>query len=97
VVERNRLQPRESVAAAGAAQADRQLVLDQLAAAPGEDGRSIGQARTVLMAVLGGESSDETVVWQDAPADSRAVRSGGIAEAVAAEKSIQSRRGRRGV
>ena len=36
------------------------------------------------------EYAGETVVWQDAPANSRAVRSRGIAEAVAAEKSVQS-------
>ena len=40
--------------------------------------------------------SDETVVWQYAPADRRAVASGGIAEAVGAGKSIQSQEGTEG-
>lgn len=35
---------------------------------------------TLLLATTGGEPPDETVVWQYAPADSRAVPSGGIAE-----------------
>jgi len=80
VVERNHLQPRESLVAAGAAQEDRQLVLDQLAAAAGEDGRSIGQARTVLMAALGGESSDATVVWGHAGQDGSATIASGLGE-----------------
>ena len=37
---------------------------------------------SLLLAAVGRESSDEAVVWQYAPADSRAVASGGIAEAV---------------
>ena len=68
-----------------------------LATASGEDRRAAGETSPLLLVALGRESCDETVVWQDAPADSRAVRSGGIAEAVAAEKSIQSRWGRKGV
>ena len=36
---------------------------------------------SLLLAAVGRESSDEAVVWQYAPADSRAVASGGIAEA----------------
>ena len=37
---------------------------------------------SLLLAAVGRESSDEPAVWQYAPADSRAVASGGIAEAV---------------
>jgi hypothetical protein len=68
-----------------------------LATATGEDRRAAGQTCPLLLVALGGESCGETVVWQDAPPDSRAVRSGGIAKAVAAEKSIHSRRVRKGV
>jgi hypothetical protein len=49
------------------------------------------------LATVGGEPSDETVVWQYAPADRRAVASGGIAEAVGAGKSIQTNSEGRGV
>jgi hypothetical protein len=45
VAERDRLQPGKSLAAAGAAQENRQLVADQLAAAAGEDGRLLKHAR----------------------------------------------------
>ena len=48
-----------------------------------------GETRPLLLAVVGGEPPDETVVWQYAPVDRRAVASGGIAEAVGAGKSIQ--------
>jgi hypothetical protein len=41
------------LAAAGAAQADRRVVLDQLAAAAGENGRAFDQARPVLLAAAG--------------------------------------------
>src|ERR1035438_6097132 len=90
------LQPGEFVAAAGVAQANRELVADQLAATTGEDGWTAGEACTLLLAVVGGELSDEKVVWQYAPADRRAVASGGIAEAVGAGKSIQSQKGTEG-
>src|ERR1035437_2203834 len=80
------------MAAAGVAPANRELVADQLAAAAGEDGGTAGGACPLLLAFAGGEPSDETVVWQYAPADRRAVASGGIDEAVAG-KSIQSQEG----
>lgn len=41
MAERARLQPREPVAALGAAQQNQQLVADQFAAAIGEDGRPV--------------------------------------------------------
>ena len=63
MAERDRLQPRDSVAAVGVASTNRDLVADQFAAAFGENRRSIGQARTVLLAVVGGEPSHATVVW----------------------------------
>ena len=81
------------MAAAGVAQANRELVANQLAATACEDGRTAGETCPLLLAVVGGEPSDETVVWQYAPADRWAVASGGIAEAVGAGKSIQSQKG----
>src|SRR5208337_1536355 len=74
------LQPGQFVAAPGVAQANRELVADQLAAAAGENGRTAGETCPLLLAVVGGEPSDETVVCQYAPADSRSVASSGIAE-----------------
>jgi hypothetical protein len=47
----------------GAAEEDRRLVLDQLAAAVGEDRRTFDQARPVLLAAPGGEPPDATAVW----------------------------------
>jgi hypothetical protein len=51
----DRVQPGEPVAAAGAAEEDRELVAYQLAAAAGEDRVQAGQARTVLLADAGRE------------------------------------------
>ena len=67
--ERTRVQLGESVAAAGPAHAHRALVIDQPAAAPGQDGRAVGKTRALLLAVPGGESPDPTPVRGDAPAD----------------------------
>jgi hypothetical protein len=47
------------VAAAGAAKPDRQLVIDEPAAAIGEDGWPIGQARPVLLAAVGRKPFDK--------------------------------------
>ena len=58
----------------------------ELAAAAGEDGWTVGETCPLLLAALGGEPSNERVVWQYAPADSRAVPSGGIAEALGSRK-----------
>ena len=74
----------------------RVLVADQLTATTGEDGRTAGETCPLLLAVVDREPSDKTVVWQYAPADRRAVASGGIAEAVGAGKSIQSQEGTEG-
>src|ERR1035437_904584 len=83
------------MAAAVVAQADRELVADQLAAAAGEDGRTAGETCPLLLALAGGEPSDEAAVWEYGAADRGAVASGGIAEAVAG-KSIQSQEGTEG-
>ena len=72
--ERARLQPRQSLAAAGAPGADRHLVADQSPAAPRQDGWAAGQARPVLLAPAGGEPPDAAAVRVDAPADLGAAR-----------------------
>src|SRR5271165_3809098 len=56
-----------------------------------------GGTCSLLLAAVGRESSDETVIWQYAPADRRAVTSGGVAEAAGVGNSIQAKSGRRGV
>jgi Transposase DDE domain group 1 len=48
----------ECVAATGVAQANRELVAHEFAATTGEDERTAGEARTVLLALTGGEPSD---------------------------------------
>ena len=89
MAECDRLQPRDPVAALGAAQRSRQLVADQLAAAIGENRRSIGQARMIRLVAPGGKSSDAAALWRDAPADRSAAGSSGVAETTwLAEKSI---------
>src|ERR1035437_5792760 len=91
VAERNRLQPREPVAALGAAQQNRQLVADQLATAIGENRRSIGQARSVLLVAPGGKSSDTAAVWKHGAPDRRAAGACGVVEAAQqGEKSINN-------
>jgi hypothetical protein len=80
------------LAAAGIAAEDQQLVADEFTAKTGEDGRTAGETCPLLLAAVGGEPPDETVVWQYARADSRAVPSGGIAEALGAGKSMQSQK-----
>ena len=63
--ERDSLQPGESLAAAGVAEPDRQLVVDEPAAAIGEDGWPIGQARPVLLAAVDREPSDQAALRGD--------------------------------
>src|ERR1035441_5998058 len=72
MAEPDRLQPGEPVAAAGAAKQDRQLVADELAATAGEDGRTIGETRPVLLPATGGEPPDAAAVRKHAAADRRA-------------------------
>ena len=57
------------VAAAGAAEEDRELVTDRFATAVGEDGRQAGQARPVLLADAGREPSHTAVVREHGTAD----------------------------
>jgi len=59
----------EPVATAGAAEEDRRLVVEQLAAAVGEDGWPIDQARPLLLAAPGREPPDAATVWKHGEAD----------------------------
>jgi len=81
------------VAAADVAQANRELVAHEFAAAAGEDRRTAGETRPLLLADAGERISDETVGRQYARAARRAVASGGIAGAAGTEKSIQNQEG----
>ena len=83
------------MAAAGVTQANRELVAHEFAATTGEDGRSAGKARTVLLPLTGGEPSDEAALQEYGAADRGAIASVGITEAVA-ERSIQSQEGTKG-
>jgi len=87
------LQLGQFVAAAGVAQANRELVAHEFAATAGEDGRKAGETCPLLLAAVGGEPPDETGVWQYAQAARRAAASGGIAETAGARKPIQSQKG----
>jgi hypothetical protein len=78
VVERDSLQPGESLAAVGVAKPDRQLVVDEPAAAIGEDGWPTGQARPVLLAAAGGESSDAAAICGDDAKDRRLADGDGV-------------------
>ena len=58
------LQPGEFVAAVDVAQANPELVAHGFAAMTGKDGRMAGEARTVLLALTGGEPSDEAALQE---------------------------------
>ena len=77
VAERDRLQPGKPLAAAGAAEEDRGLVLDQLAAAVGEDGWTAGQ--TCALDAVGRGASHATAFWQQAEKDRAAAAAGRVA------------------
>jgi len=82
-----------NLAAAGAAEENRKVVVDQLAAAAGEDRRPVGKACPLLLAVVGREPSDAAPVRKYAAADSGFAAAGRIG---AAARRNQSGR-RRGV
>ena len=63
----------------GAAAEDREVVVDELAAATGKNRRSIGQARSLLLATVGGEPSDTAAVCVDGAADCWAASARGVA------------------
>jgi len=77
-IERAGLQLGQPVAAAGVAQAHRQLVADQRAATPRQNRRAFGQTCAVLLAAAGRESSDSTLVRGDAPGDLGAASPDGL-------------------
>src|SRR5271157_4796281 len=72
------LQPREFVAAADVAQANRELVADELAATAGEDGRTAGETCPLLLATAGGRTSDAAAVRGNAGPDRAATDTDGI-------------------
>ena len=76
------LQPGESVAAAGAAEENRELVADELAATAGEDRRTAGETCPLLLAAAGGRPSDAAAVRGDAGPDRAATDTDGIGEMV---------------
>ena len=89
MAEPDRLQPGKPVAAAGAAEEDREVVADERAAAAGEDRWAADQARSLLLATVGREPSDAAAVCVDGAADCWATTSVGIAEAeTAPQKTI---------
>jgi len=67
-----------SDSAAGVAKPDRQLVVDQLAAATGGNRRSIGQARAVLLADGGQEPFDQAALRGEGRKDRRLAGADGV-------------------
>jgi len=92
VVESDRLQPRELVAAIGAAQRNRKLVADQLATAIAENRRPLGQARTILLAAASRESSDKAAVWKHGTAHLGTTAACGINNPPGRKKETSARR-----
>jgi hypothetical protein len=67
------------VAAAGVAEANREVVADESAATAGEDRRTAGQTCALLLATAGGRTSDAAAVRGDAGPDCAATATDGIA------------------
>ena len=80
------LQPREPVAAAGAAVARCHLAAKQLTAAVGEDQQTVDRARTILLVSAGGESSDAPAIWRHAAEERGAAVAGGTARSQSGAK-----------
>jgi hypothetical protein len=80
VAERHRLQPRQSVAAAGAAQGDQDLLADQFAATAGQDRWPAAQARPLLLIAASGEPPYAPILRHHVKEDRNAAVAGGIAE-----------------
>ena len=68
----------EFVAAAGFAERDSELVSDKFAATAGEDRRAAGQTCALLLATLGGRTSEPAAVRGDAGSDHAAAGTDGI-------------------
>ena len=75
------LQLGQFVAAAGVAQANRELVADQFTATAGEDGWTAGEACTLLLAVVGGEPSDAAALWEHGETDCGAAAASRVTKA----------------
>src|ERR1700694_2642886 len=73
------LQPGQPLAAARAAEENRRLVADKLAAAAGENRQEAGQARPILLAVAGRKSPHAAAVWEHAAQDRGAADAIGLA------------------
>lgn len=98
MVEPDRLQSWQSVAAAGATKEDRGLVLDELAATVGQDGWAVGEARPLLLVDAGGEPSDAAVVREHGATDCSAAGAGGVDESCSGKQiDPKGGKGRRGV
>ena len=69
MAERDRIQLGEPVAEVGVAEGNRNVVINQPAAAVGENGRAADQTRPLLLAVAGRKSPDTALVRDDAAPD----------------------------
>src|SRR5437899_1576085 len=72
VVERDRLQLGEPLASVSVAQEDRELVIDEFAAALGEDRRTVGETCAVFLVAAGRRASHAAAFWQHVAKGSRA-------------------------
>ena len=73
------IQPGESLAKAGVATKDRELVPDEFAATAGEDGRSTGETCALLLAFAGRRTSESEAVRQHAENDRGVAAAGRLA------------------
>jgi hypothetical protein len=85
------------VAPSGAAEENRRLVADELAAAVGQDGWADGQARQVLLVVAGRGASAPAIVWGHAAADLDAADAIGLALPLRSQNLEPKEEGRRSV
>ena len=76
MAQHSRLQLGKPVAETGSAEGDRVVVLDELAAEAGEDGRAVGEARAVLLADAGGRAPDARAVRSNVATDRDVAASG---------------------
>ncbi len=76
------------VAAARAAEADRHVVADEPATAVGEDGRSLGPTRPVLLATAGGRAADTEPVRSDPAAADGTVGASRVTEALVGAHAV---------
>ena len=93
VAQRDRLQFGELVAAFGVAAQDCQLVADEHAAAVGEDRRSAGETRPILLAAAGREPSDAATVRGHGRADRGAALASRVESATGRRKPGGSKQG----